>query len=127
MTGPGTIQLVRSLLRAVLRITGSTCVVLSIALGAMSWGPYSKAQASATAGLGLTPAIGVFFSSSVLVGAAGVWLLLLDAMLLRRWLVPATAKGCLECGYELRGLRGKVCPECGATVGDNAGAPVSGA
>jgi len=116
MNGPSATNLCRALTRASLRISGSTCLVLAIVMAALTWGPYSTAQARAGISVAPTPSLSMFFSTPILVGIAGLWLLLLDALLLRRWVVPTVGGACPECGYDLRGLRGAVCPECGASL-----------
>ncbi|MGH7132208.1 MAG: hypothetical protein ACREJO_09720 [Phycisphaerales bacterium] len=116
MSGPSATNTCRGFTRALLRVAGSTCLVSAIALAALTCGPYSTAQARAGVSAAPPPTLGAFFGTPVLVGTAGAWLLLLDAALLRRWLVPTARNGCPECGYDLRGLQGGVCPECGATL-----------
>jgi hypothetical protein len=71
-------------------------------------------------------------ASGVLIVGAPLWLLLVGPGLgwvgLRWWGRGAPAWACARCGYDLRGIKGGVCPECGkqGTGARPQGEPIEG-
>jgi hypothetical protein len=114
MLDPNT-RLARSLIRALLRALATTCIVVAGIVVATYWPSYSSQHKLAAAGVNPTPSFSGFFGPAIWALAIGVWLLILDHSLLW-WLVPPPSGKCPQCKYDLRGLAGDKCPECGLQV-----------
>lgn len=106
------IRLARWLCVCVLRAAALVLLLVAAAGVAVGWAAYSRESLRASAGLAPATSLWQWFQTqwTLVLTAAG---LLLASRFLLRFLVPATPTGCPSCGYDMTGLSGKPCPECG--------------
>ncbi len=109
---PHAVVVIRMILRAGLRLLGIAFCVLAVVMVVWASIAMQTQQRLVNAGLAPVPNGLLAYLPAVLYGVLGMVAFAIDRHLLY-WLVPWAPDGCPGCGYDMRGLVGKRCPECG--------------